>query len=150
MHRLASDRTSSAYRSPSLVRLPGRYQALGRPVLDRALHRLLAGLWCVQLAEISQPTILRPADSLDHAGIPKGVHVRAFVEESDLGLVAALVVVVADVAGSVQILDAVDQEPQSEPPILDRLALVPERQPELVDLSTTQPLLEVSPENLAS
>ena len=50
------------------------------------------------MAEISRPEIPLGADPRDRAGIPKGMHFRASVEEVDLGPVAALVAVVADAA----------------------------------------------------
>jgi hypothetical protein len=49
-------------------------------------------------------------------------------------LVAAFVVVVADVAGLMKVLDAVEQEPQGEPTLLDRLALIADDLGKLVDL----------------
>jgi hypothetical protein len=47
------------------------------------------------------------------------VHVRALIEELNLCAIPSLVTVVAEVTGLVQVLDAVDQEPQSETAILD-------------------------------
>ena len=50
----------------------------------------------------------------------------------------------------VHILDAMDEEPQGEAAIVDGFALVLERQPELIDLVTTQPFVETLPENRES
>ena len=62
------------------------------------------------------------------------MHVRPAIEEPNLGVVATTIVVVADVHRHVHVLDAVNEEPQGEPTILDRLGLVLEGRPELVDL----------------
>ena len=52
------------------------------------------------------------------------MHVGPAVEEPDLGPVPSLVAVVADVHRHVEILDAMDEEPQGESAILDGLARV--------------------------
>jgi hypothetical protein len=51
-----------------------------------------------------------------------------------LGIVPPSVVIVADMTWLMQVLDAVEQEPQREPSLLDRLGLVADHLPELVDL----------------
>jgi hypothetical protein len=62
------------------------------------------------------------------------VHVATTIKTSDLRLISALVMVVADVTRLVHVFDAVDQKPQCETAILDRLGLVLDDEPELVDL----------------
>jgi hypothetical protein len=62
------------------------------------------------------------------------MHIRATVEPTDLRLVSALIVVVADMARLVKIVDAVEQEATREPTLLDGLALVLHDLAELVDL----------------
>ena len=56
------------------------------------------------------------------------------VEEPNLSPIPSLVAVVADMTRLVHVLDAMDEEPQGEPAILDGLALVFKGHPELVDL----------------
>jgi hypothetical protein len=62
------------------------------------------------------------------------------VKSAHLGLVAALVVVVADMAWLVEILNAMKQEAQRETALRDRLALIPHKQPELTDFVDNAPL----------
>ena len=53
------------------------------------------------------------------------------------------IVVVADVHRHVHVLDAVNEEPQGEPAIVDRFALVLQGRPELVDLVDHAALLRI-------
>jgi hypothetical protein len=62
------------------------------------------------------------------------MHVRAALEEPDLRRVPALVPVVADVQGHMEVLDQVDEEPQGEPPFFDQLRRVLQGRLHLVDL----------------
>ncbi len=116
------------------IRFTSGEQAFGRPVFRRVRHPFGAILWRVQLAEIGQPENFGVASSLDNPRIPDPMHVRAAIEPANLGLVPTFVVIVAHVAGLVQVLDAVEQEPQREPTLLDRLALIFHDEPKLVDL----------------
>jgi len=61
------------------------------------------------------------------------MHIGAAVEPANLGLVPAFVVIVADVARLVEILDAMEQEAERKPTFFDRLALILHDQPKLVD-----------------
>jgi hypothetical protein len=61
------------------------------------------------------------------------MHVRAAFEPANLGIISSTVVIVADMAGLMKILDAVDQKAKGEPPFLDRLALVPNDFAKFVD-----------------
>ena len=50
------------------------------------------------------------ADPVDQVGIPELVEVRALVEERDLSVVAAMVIVVADVQRLVDVGDEMDEK----------------------------------------
>jgi hypothetical protein len=62
------------------------------------------------------------------------MHVASFIEPADLGLIPSLIVVIANVTRLLHIFDTVNQEQQGEPSILDRLGLVFDDEPKLVDL----------------
>ncbi len=62
------------------------------------------------------------------------MHVRALVEELDLGVVAAPVVVVADVHRHVEVFDQVNEKPESDAAFLDGSTRVLEDGPKLSDL----------------
>ena len=53
------------------------------------------------------------AQSVDNLGVPEPMHVGSLVEEPDLSLVASLIRIVADMHRHVQILNAMDQEPEA-------------------------------------
>jgi hypothetical protein len=76
------------------------------------------------------------------------MQVGAAVEPPHLEGVTALVVVLADMQGHVEVLDAMEQEPEGEPAILDRLARVLQGHPELVDLVHDTTLLRDVPGEL--
>jgi hypothetical protein len=63
-------------------------------------------------------------------------------------VVTAASVVVTDMAQSVKVLNAVDQESRREPPFRDGLDLIHDDQSELVDLVDDAPSLETSLEDL--
>ncbi len=95
---------------------------------------LLAGLWRVHRDQVGQPAILTPARVVDDARIPDAVKVATAGEPADLEVVPALVVVLADVQGHVEILDQVDEEPQGLTPLLDRAGSILEHHLQLPDL----------------
>jgi hypothetical protein len=108
-----------------------------------SLHPHSAVLPRVQSSEIIQPELLARADMLDNVRIPNAVHVRSAIKPANLRSVTALVLVVADVTGLVHILEAMDEEPTSKTSVFDRLGLVPDDEPELVDLVDHAALLGI-------
>jgi hypothetical protein len=61
------------------------------------------------------------------------------IEPANLGQTPALVLAVAGVAWLVEVLDAVEQEPQREPALVDRLVLVLLDSSDFLILSTAEP-----------
>ena len=100
---------------------------------------LLAGLWRVHRDQVGQPAILTPARVVDDARIPDAVKVATAGEPADLEVVPALVVVLADVQGHVEILDQVDGEPQGLTPLLDRAGSILKHHLQLRILGTVKP-----------
>jgi hypothetical protein len=94
-----------------LVSRPGRLHALDRPILDRFFRGDLLALGRCEDGEFLEPFVLAPAEPLDRASVPQAGQVGSSIEESDLRIVAAPIVVIADVTGLVYGLDAVDKEP---------------------------------------
>jgi hypothetical protein len=68
----------------------------------------------VESGQFVEPSIFRFVEESDHVGIPEPMQVAAFVVPANMSVVSAPVVVVADVAGSVHVLNAMDKEPQRE------------------------------------
>ena len=85
-------------------------QALVGPVVDRSLGPLLDRLGRDVPLDPGGPGPVVAADPVDQVGIPEPVEVGALVEEPDLGVVAAVVVVVADVQRLVDVGDEMDEE----------------------------------------
>jgi hypothetical protein len=88
-----------------VVGFPGGAQALRRPKLFGASQRVGAAFGRVQRDQIGEPTILIPAGVLEDSRIPDPMEVGTAGEESNLQPVPALVAVVADVQGLVEIAD---------------------------------------------
>ena len=88
----------------------GDLQALVGPVVDRSLGPLLDRLGRDVPLDPGDPGPVVAADPVDQVGIPEPVEVGALVEEPDLGVVAAVVVVVADVQRLVDVGDEMDEE----------------------------------------
>jgi hypothetical protein len=119
---------------PSVAVCRWSVQRLRGPILDRPRGRVIGRLGARQNRELLQPVVFLVAHSRMHPAVPQTVQVRTTIEAPHLGIVPISVVVVADMTWLMHILDEMDQEPQGEPPILDRLALVLQRRPEPVDL----------------
>jgi hypothetical protein len=126
------------------VRLSGGQQALRGPVLDRAFCRRVPALERGKHWQLFDRVVLILADPLDHAGIAEAVHVHSAIEGSNLGVVSAAIVVIANVHRHMHVLDAVDEESQGEPPVLSRLGRVFQDGPELVDLVDNATVLRVN------
>ena len=85
-------------------------QALIGPIVDRALGPLLDRIGRDFSLDPGNPGVVIAADPVDQVGIPELVEVRALVEEPDLSVVAAMVIVVADVQRLVDVGDEMDEK----------------------------------------
>lgn len=71
------------------------------------------------------------------------MHVGSTIVEPDLCVGPAAIMVVADMAGLMHVLNAMDKEPEREPTILDGLSRVLQGRPKLIDLGHDATVLRI-------
>ena len=108
------------------------------------------GLVSVQRGQVIEPEVLGGAGPRDDAGVPDTVQVGAPVEEPDLGLIPALVVVLADVQGWWRSSMQWTRNRRANRRSSTDLLLSFTTSLNSLILSTTQPFVETSPEKRES
>jgi hypothetical protein len=119
------------------------HQWISCPILDHSVHPRRTVLCPIHFGEIIELELLNLASSLNDPAVPNSVQYSSRDRTKDLRIVATIVLAVANMAGLVRLLNAVQQEPQCKPSLLDRPALVLHYQSELVDFIDLAAVLRI-------